>query len=63
MAARTSNARHAAQPYRDSPIITATAKAITWMLTDHDDRVPNLVQTVVWFLALATLFVSTGLRW
>jgi hypothetical protein len=61
-------ARHAAEPQRTGPVVTATAKtlaatgrgvaaATAWVLTPHDDRVPNLVQYLLWFAALAALFL------
>jgi hypothetical protein len=64
-------ARHAAEPQHTGPVVTATAKtlaatgrgvaaATTWVLTPHDDRVPNLVQYLLWFAAFAALLITGG---
>jgi hypothetical protein len=53
--------RHAAHPHHNA-ITTAITHAVAWVLTDHDDRIPNRIQTVLWFAALTVLFVCTGLQ-
>lgn len=54
--------RHAAHPQHTNRITTAVAHAVGWVLTDHDDRIPNRIQTLLWFAALTTLFVCLGLQ-
>lgn len=63
--------QHAARPQHAGRVPTAavhatawTARLIgsatAWVLTPHDDRIPSLVQHVLWFAALLGLFVAAA---
>lgn len=54
--------RHATHPHHTNPITTTVTHAVGWVLTDHDDRIPNLIQAVLWFVGLTALFVCIGLQ-
>lgn len=57
-----SHPRHAAPSRHTNRITTTITHAVGWVLADHDDRIPSLIQNVVLFAAFTALFVCVGLQ-
>jgi hypothetical protein len=60
-AARVARPRHATHP-QPGRVRVAITHAIGWMLTDHDDHIPNRIQAAVWLVAFLALFTCMAVQ-